>query len=98
MANPAVASVQIHPARSQAAFVQFMGDWRGILVSDGYRLYHSWQGLRQSCLAHWMRTAKGLMESLAAGMARFGARVHAELQRLCHMGTEPPTVGQWRAW
>jgi hypothetical protein len=31
-------------------------------------------------------------------MARFGARVHAELQRLCHMGTERPTVGQWRAW
>jgi transposase len=31
-------------------------------------------------------------------MARFGRRVHAELQRLCHMGTERPTVGQWRAW
>jgi len=33
-----------------------------------------------------------------AGMARFGGRVHAELQRLCHRGTERPTVGQWRAW
>jgi transposase len=31
-------------------------------------------------------------------MARCGGRVHAELQRLCHMGTERPTVGQWRAW
>ena len=31
-------------------------------------------------------------------MARFGRRVHAELQRLCHMGTERPTVGQWRVW
>ena len=31
-------------------------------------------------------------------MARFGRQVHAELQRLCHMGTERPTVGQWRAW
>ena len=31
-------------------------------------------------------------------MARFGARVHAELQRLCHMGTERPIVGQWQAW
>jgi transposase len=24
--------------------------------------------------------------------------VHAERQRLCPMGTERPTVGQWRAW
>jgi len=31
-------------------------------------------------------------------MARFGARTHAALQRLCPMGTERPTVGQWRAW
>ena len=31
-------------------------------------------------------------------IARFGKRMHAELQRLCHMGKERPTVGQWRAW
>jgi transposase len=98
MANPAVAYFQIHPNRSKAAFVQIIGDWRGILVSDGYRLYHSWQGLRQSCLAHMIRTAKGLAEHVNAGIAHFGQRVHAELQRLCHMGTERPTVGQWRAW
>jgi transposase len=98
MANPAVAYFQIHPARSKAAFVQLIGDWRGILVSDGYLLDHSWQGLRQSCLAHLIRTAKGLMESMEADIPRFGARVHAQLQRLCHMGTERPTVGQWRAW
>jgi transposase len=98
MANPEVAYFQIHPTRSKAAFVQLIGDWRGILVSDGYRFYHSWQGLRQSCLAHLIRMAKGLTESTAAGIARFGARVHAELQRLCHMGTARPTVGQWRAW
>jgi transposase len=98
MANPEVAYVQIHPTRSKAAFGQLIGDWRGILVSDGYLLYHSWQGLRQSCLAHLLRTAKGLTESTAAGIARFGTRVHTELQRLCHMGTARPTVGQWRVW
>ena len=86
------------PHRSKAAFAQLIGDWRGILVSDGYGVYQSWQGLRQSCLAHLLRTAKGLAERVEAGMARFGRRVHAELQRLCHMGTERPTVGQWRAW
>jgi transposase len=98
MANPEVAYFQIHPTRSKAAFVQLIADWRGILVSDGYLVYQHWQGLRQSCLAHLLRTAKGLTESIEAGIARFGARVHAELQRLCHMGTERPTVGQWRAW
>jgi transposase len=98
MANPSVAYFQIHANRSKAAFVQLIGDWRGILVSDGYRVYQSWAGLRQSCLAHLLRTAKGLAERVDAGMARFGGRMHAELQRLCHMGTERPTVGQWRAW
>jgi transposase len=34
MANSAVAYFQIHPTRSQAAFVQLIADWRGILVSD----------------------------------------------------------------
>jgi transposase len=97
MAHPLVASFQLHPNRSKGAFAQLMADWTGVLVSDGDLVYQSWQGLRQSCLAHLIRTAKGLTEHVEAGMARCGARVHAELQRLCHMGTERPTVGQWRA-
>lgn len=67
-------------------------------MSDGYLVYQYWQGLRQSCLAHLIRTAQGLAERVEAGIARFGGSMHAELQRLCHMGTERPTVGQWRAW
>jgi transposase len=97
-ANLNVAYFQIHTTRSNAAFAQLIDDWRGLLVSDGYRVYESWEGLRQSCLAHLIRSAKGLAERVEAGMARCGGRVHAELQRLCHMGTERPTVGQWRAW
>jgi transposase len=97
-ANPLVAYFQIHPNRSKGAFAQLIADWTGILVSDGYLVYQHWQGGRQSCLAHLIRTAKGLTESLEAGIARFGGRVHAELQRLCHMGTARPTVGRWRAW
>ena len=71
---------------------------KSLLVSDGYRIYQSWEGLRQSCLAHLIRAAQGRAESVEAGMARFGRRVHAELQRLWHTGTERPTVGQWRVW
>jgi transposase len=98
MANPQVAYFQIHPNRSKAAFVQLIADWRGILVRDGYLVDQSWQGLRQSCRAPLVRTAQGLAEHLDGGIAGFGHRVHTELQRLCHMGTERPTVGQWRAW
>jgi transposase len=98
MANPLVAYFQIHLTRSKGAFVHLIADWAGVLVSDGYLVYHYWQGLRQSCLAHLIRTAQGLAERVEAGIARFGVRVHAELQRLCHMGTERLTVGQWWAW
>jgi transposase len=98
MANPLVASFQIHPHRSKGACAQRIADWTGLLVRDGSLVSQSWQGLRQSCVAHLSRTAQGLTENGEAGMARFGARVHAELQRLGHRGTERPTVGQWRAW
>jgi transposase len=50
----------------------------------------------QSCVAHLLHMAKGLAERVEAGIARFGGRVHAEIQRLCHMGVERPTVGQGR--
>jgi transposase len=49
-------------------------------------------------VAHLIRTATGLAGHVNTRLAAFGRRVHAELQRLCHMGTERPTVGQWRAW
>jgi transposase len=49
-------------------------------------------------VAHLIRTATGLAGHVNTRLAAFGRRVHAELQRLCHMGTERPSVGQWRAW
>jgi transposase len=39
MANPEVAYFQMHSQRSKAAFAQLIGDWRGVLVSDGYLVY-----------------------------------------------------------
>jgi transposase len=98
MTNPLVAYFQIHSTRSQAAFEQLIADWKGILVSDDYGVYQSWTGLRQTCLAHLIRRARGLAEHLESGIAAFGRKMRDELQRLCHMSTERPTVGQWRAW
>jgi hypothetical protein len=82
----------------QGALTHLRADWTGSLVRDGDLVSQSWQGRRQSCWAHLMRTAQGLAERVEAGIARFGGRRHAERQRLCPMGTARPTVGQWRAW
>ena len=39
MTNAMVAFFMIHPNRSKEAFKALIGDWVGILVSDGYGLY-----------------------------------------------------------
>ena len=60
MANTTVALFMIHEKRSKAAFKELIKEWQGILVSDGYRLYTKWVGLRQTCLAHLIRETLGL--------------------------------------
>jgi hypothetical protein len=52
------------PTRAKAACVQRITDWKGVLVSDGSLAYQYWQGLRQSCVAHLLRTARGLARHL----------------------------------
>ena len=47
----------IHADRSKEAFNKLIDTWNGILVSDDYGLYQKWTGLRQTCLAHMIRTA-----------------------------------------
>ena len=98
LASASVAYFMIHKNRSKEAFKELVKDWTGILVSDGYRLYTDWVGLRQTCLAHLIREAKKLSESKNAEIAGFGANALAELRRLCHMAHAPPTMGEWRAF
>jgi transposase len=98
MANETVAFSIIHPHRSKAAFAALIGDWAGLLVSDGYRVYQTWVAQRQTCLAHLIRTAQGLAERSSPALAACGAWALVELQRLCPMATAPPTGGEWRAW
>jgi len=93
MANTMVAFFMIHPNRSKEAFKALIGDWVGILVSDGYGLYRKWVGLRQTCLAHLIRKARELSEKTDPEMARFGKWALSELQRLCHMAEVRPTPG-----
>jgi hypothetical protein len=39
MANTKTAYFRLHGNRSQKAFEELVGDWDGLLVSDGYALY-----------------------------------------------------------
>lgn len=95
MGNALAAFFKVHDQRSQKAFEELVGDWRGILVSDDYALYRKWVGLRQSCLAHLIRKAKALSERKDARIASCGTWAHKELRRLCRMAKKPPTVGEW---
>src|SRR5215813_9833997 len=98
MVSDRVAFYLIHPRRSKEAFAALVDDWAGLLVSDGYGVYQTWVAHRQTCLAHLIRTARGLAERQSPELATCGAWALAELQRLCHMAHSPPTGGEWRAW
>lgn len=89
LASTSVAYFMIHQNRSKEAFKSLVKAWEGILVSDGYRLYTNWVGLRQTCLAHLIREAKKLSASKNAEIAAFGATTLAELRTLCHMAQCP---------
>jgi transposase len=98
MVSDTAALYMIHPRRSKEAFAALIDDWAGILVSDGYGVYQNWVARRQTCLAHLSRTARSLAERQQAELAACGTWALAELQRLCHMATAPPTGGEWQAW
>jgi transposase len=98
MASEQVAFYMIHPRRSKEAFFDLIEDWAGLLVSDGYGVYQKWVNVRQTCLAHLIRTARGLAVCPHPELAACGAWALVELQRLCQMAKAPPTGGDWRAW
>jgi transposase len=98
MVNPTVAFFMVQASRSKAAFEVLVERWAGIVVSDGYAVYCQWVHARQTCLAHLIRRARGLSERKEPALAGFGRRVLAELQRLVHWATAPPTAGEVQTW
>jgi transposase len=98
MTNPSVAFFCIKASRSEAAFLELIGHWAGILVSDGYVVYRKWVNERQTCLAHLIRRAVGLSERKDPVVARFGERVASELRHLIHWANAPPTQAQVATW
>jgi transposase len=98
MVNSTVAFFSVKTSRSKAAFEELIGHWAGILVSDNYGVYRKWAHMRQTCLAHLIRTAEGLAGRKDETMKRFGERVRSELQRLIHWANAPPTQGEVGTW
>jgi transposase len=88
----------MHPHRSKEACFALIEAWQGILVSDGDGVYQHGVHDRQTCLAHRIRTARGVAEKRAPALAAWGAWALQELQRLCHRAKAPPTGGAWRTW
>jgi transposase len=95
MANTKTAYFRLHGNRSQKAFEELVGDWDGLLVSDGYALYRKWKHGRQTCLAHLIRRAKAVSEHPTRAVAKIGAWILNELRLLCRMAHDPPTRGEW---
>lgn len=60
MATDTVSRSLMHPHRSKEAFVALIDEWQAILVSDGYGVSQHWVNRRQTCLAHLIRTARGV--------------------------------------
>jgi transposase len=98
MVNTTVALFTVQSSRSTEAFERLVERWAGILVSDGYGVYRRWLHGRQTCLAHLIRRARGLSERHDPEIAGFGHRALAELQRLVHWATAPPTSGDVQTW
>jgi transposase len=98
MVNITAAYFMIHSHRSKEAFLKLIGAWEGILISDNYGVYRNWTQLRQACLAHYIRRAKGLAERKDEAVHRFGERTLKELRLLCRWAKAPPSRGEWNAF
>lgn len=96
MTNNRLAYFMIHKNRSKQAFMELVQHWNGILISDNYGTYKKWTNLRQTCLAHLIRKAKGLAERKDPVARRFGKQIAMDLQLLCHWAKEFPEDVEWR--
>lgn len=95
MVNTLVAFFRIDPKRSKQAFLELIADWKGILISDGYRLYCKWVHGRQTCLAHLIRKAKALTESKKLNERRGGHLIGAHLRTLIEFSKNKPPPKKW---
>ena len=75
--------VQVH--RDREAFLNLIKEWKGILISDDYGIYRSWEYGRQTCLAHLIREARALAESSDQDYAACGKRLLRLFGDICDL-------------
>jgi transposase len=61
-----------HPRRSTEAFGALIDDWAGILGSDGDGVYQNWVQARHTCMAHLIRSARGVAARAQPDLAARG--------------------------
>ncbi len=99
MVSPHVIYLSIYPHRSKEAFLDFIGDWYGFLISDNYALYRSWpKEMRQSCLAHLLRHARKLKEDPDPDIAGGGEKFYNEINRLLKMQSKIRDEKAYKGW
>ena len=89
-----LAFFMIDEHRSKEAFYRLIGEWRGILISDDYRIYQIWEGYRQSCLAHLKREILKLKQSANPEERKLGELAGSFFKTLCDMSPESTTMGE----
>jgi transposase len=98
MSGEKSAFLMIHPHRNMEAFDELIGEWKGLLVSDGYGVYQHWPHGRQTCLAHLHRKAKGFSESDNREIEAAGMEAIKLLGTLFKWSHTPPTDRKIEVW
>lgn len=87
----------IHPHRSKEAFEKLIESWRGILISDDFAVYITWEFERQTCLAHLIRSAKALAASFSPEIRKCGKWLLEELKGLFELKSKNLKTEEWEA-
>ena len=98
LVNREAAFFRLAQSRKAEEFEALRGDWVGTLVSDDMAVYRKWEHKRQSCLAHLIRTARGLAGSGDVKVSSCGKWGLKELQRLVGMSPEKTSGWELRAF
>lgn len=80
----------IDPHRSADALEEVIGrDWSGVLSHDGYATYDRFaDATHQSCIAHVLRRARGLLDGARRGAVHFPRQVIALFTEAVHLRNE----------
>jgi transposase len=81
LATPEVTVFKVHAHRSRTAMKELMGGFSGVLTSDRYGAYNSFQGKRQLCWAHLLRDFEGF-RAMRGKPGNIGKRLQVRAKRI----------------